>query len=254
MADARIRGHDIRGGLALAGPTAAAAYQPRVLKMEADLMLEDWPGAIAAGEPELAAGLADPGRRQVGIRRVAADLAIAYAYAGRLAEARALIARTPLDCDRCVQARAQIAEAAGDRPGADRWFAEHARMAPSIPIPETTWGAALLARGDADGAIAKLKAATAKGLRYADPQELWGEALMRKQDNAGAIAKFAQANGDAPLWGRNHLMWGEALMLQGRYAEARTQFQTARPLDLSRPDRAALNVLLSRTSKGPLHG
>ena len=254
VADARIRGHDIRGGLALAGPTAAAAYQPRVLKMEADLMLEDWPGAVAAGEPELAAGLADPGRRQVAIRRVAADLAIAYAYAGRLAEARALIARTPLDCDRCVQARATIAEAAGDRPGADRWFAAAVRMAPSIPIFETTWGAALLARGDADAAIAKLTAAASKGLHYADPQELWGEALMRKRDYAGATAKFAQANGDAPRWGRNHLMWGEALMLSGRYAEARAQFEAAKALDLSKPDRAALDVLLARTAKGPLHG
>ena len=254
QADGRIRAHDIRGGLELAGPTRAAGYQPGVLRMEADLMLEDWPGAIAAGEPELAAGLADPGRSQVAIRRIAADLAVAYARAGRLAEARALIAKTPLDCDICVQARAMIAEAAGDRPGADRWFAHAARMAPSIPIPETIWGAALLARGDAEGVIAKLKAAAAKGLHYADPQELWGEALMLKRDYAGASAKFAQANGDAPLWGRDHLMWGEALMLSGRYAEARRQYEAAKALDLSKPDRAALDVLLARTARGVLHG
>ncbi len=127
-------------------------------------------------------------------------------------------------------------------------------MAPSIPIPETTWGAALLARGDADGAIAKLKAAAATGLHYADPQELWGEALMLERDYVGASAKFAQANGDAPLWGRDHLMWGEALMLSGRYAEARAQFQRAAALDLSKPDHAALDLLLTRTARGPLHG
>jgi hypothetical protein len=49
-------------------------------------------------------------------------------------------------------------------------------------------------------------------------------------------------------------MWGEALMLDGRYAQARHQFETARSLDLAPPDRAALNVLLSRTASGPLHG
>ncbi len=43
-------------------------------------------------------------------------------------------------------------------------------------------------------------------------------------------------------------------MLAGRYGEARRQFETAGGLDLSRPDRAALQVLLARTASGPLHG
>jgi hypothetical protein len=43
-------------------------------------------------------------------------------------------------------------------------------------------------------------------------------------------------------------------MLAGRYAEARWQFEAADGLDLSRPDRAALNVLLARTASGRLHG
>ncbi len=49
-------------------------------------------------------------------------------------------------------------------------------------------------------------------------------------------------------------MWGEALMLQGRYREARAQYEAAGGMDLSQPDRAALNVLLARTASGPLHG
>jgi hypothetical protein len=77
---------------------------------------------------------------------------------------------------------------------------------------------------------------------------------MLKGDLAGAVAKFAEADKHAPRWGRNHLRWGEALMLQGRYREARAQFETANGLDLSTPDRAALNVLLARTASGPLHG
>ena len=110
----------------------------------------------------------------------------------------------------------------------------------------------LLAKGDADGAIAKLQIACQKAPRFADPLELWGEALMRKGDHDGAIARFAEADRDAPRWGHNHLRWGEALMLAGRYAEARAQYETASGMDLSVPDRAALNVLLARTASGPL--
>jgi hypothetical protein len=43
-------------------------------------------------------------------------------------------------------------------------------------------------------------------------------------------------------------------MLTGRYAEARARYEAANGMDLSRPDRAALNVLLARTATGPLHG
>ncbi len=77
---------------------------------------------------------------------------------------------------------------------------------------------------------------------------------MRKGDYAGAVAKFAEADTDAPKWGGNHMRWGEALMLSGRYAEARAQYEAADGMDLSKPDRAALNVLLARTAAGPLHG
>ncbi len=77
---------------------------------------------------------------------------------------------------------------------------------------------------------------------------------MAKEDYAGAGARFAEADKDAPKWGRNHLRWGEALMLSGHYAATRAQYQAASGLDLSKPDRAALNVLLARTASGPLHG
>ena len=43
-------------------------------------------------------------------------------------------------------------------------------------------------------------------------------------------------------------------MLAGRYAEARAQFVAADGMDLNGPDRAALNVLLTRTASGRLHG
>ena len=76
---------------------------------------------------------------------------------------------------------------------------------------------------------------------------------MSKGDFRAAAAKLAEAGDAAPRWGRNRLLWGEALMLSGRYGEARAQFRIADGLDLSGPDRAALDVLLARTASGPLH-
>ncbi len=76
------------------------------------------------------------------------------------------------------------------------------------------------AKGDVDRAIEKLEEAHRRGPRFADPLQLWGEALM----------------------------------LTGRYAEARRQYETANGLDLSRADRAALDVLLARSASGRLHG
>jgi tetratricopeptide (TPR) repeat protein len=179
---------------------------------------------------------------------------LAQAKAGDVAGAQALVATTPLDCYNCVVARGQIDAVAHDPPGAARWFAEAVRQGPSLPFAYLEWGRALLDRGEVDRAVAELTLAHQKGPRFADPLEVWGEALMRRRDYAGAAAKFAEADRDAPRWGRNHLYWGEALMLAGHYREGRKQFETANALDLSAHDRAALNVLLERTAKGPLHG
>jgi tetratricopeptide (TPR) repeat protein len=250
-----MRQHDVRGGLDLMRQSAGApGFLPQPLQMLGADTLDDWSGVVAVGEPQLAAELADPARRQVALRRNGTFLAIAYARLGRLADARALAARLPVDCDDCLWAKGEVAAIAGDPAGADAWFAQAVRYAPSIPMPETRWGAVLLERGDLDGAIARLKSAAAKGPRYADPRELWGEALLRKKDYPAAVAKFAEADRFTPRWGRNHLMWGQALMLSGRYREARAQYEAAGALDLSRPDRAALDVLLVRTVRGPMHG
>jgi tetratricopeptide (TPR) repeat protein len=142
----------------------------------------------------------------------------------------------------------------GDRSAADRWFAEAVRMTPSLPFAHERWAEDLLARGELDRAIAEASEAHVRGPHFAEALEVWGQALMRKGDQAGAAARFAEADKYAPHWGKNHLHWGEALMLAGRYREARAQYETANVIDLSRPDRAALDVLLARTAKGPLHG
>ena len=181
-----------------------------------------------------------------------AATAAAAARAGHPAEARALAASLPADCYPCARARAAIAEANHDLPGAARAFAEAVRLAPSLPFAYVEWGRLRLAHGDPAGAIAEAAQAQKAGPDYADASELWGDALMAQRDYAGAITRFAAADKDAPRWGRNHLNWGEALMLSGRYAQARAQFEAARGLDLNIPDRVALGVLLERTSTGPL--
>ena len=254
---ALIQDHDVTRGLREARIAGATRGPLNMLPLPLMALQElgDWT-SLAVELERLADEAQGQGQRSKDTleRGVQPALAIAYARLGRLEQAKAAAASLPPDCEPCLDARGWVAALSGDPAGADRWFAAADRMAPDLPFYESDWGAALLARGDLDRAIAKLGEAHAKGPRYADPLELWGEALMRKGDLSGAIAKFTEADKDAPKWGRNHLLWGEALMLSGRYAEARAQYLEANALDLSKPDRAALKVLLVRTAKGPLHG
>jgi tetratricopeptide (TPR) repeat protein len=248
--------HDVTGSRAFAAlhPQGADHGDPGVLLAQ-EGALDRWNGLAAVADRLLR----DPASLNQPMRFLKAPLYLAgvariYAHVGRFADAEAALMATPPDCYECLLAHGFVAAQERDWPGADRWLAEAARQGPSLPFAHTDWGQAMLWKGDLDGAIAKLKEAHRRSPNFADPLELWGEALMAKRDYAGAIAKFAEADQDAPRWGRNHLRWGEALMLSGRYAEARRQFETANGLDLSKPDRAALDVLLDRTAKGPLHG
>jgi tetratricopeptide (TPR) repeat protein len=241
--------HDVSGARRAASAVEASGSGP-VLQGQDLAVLDQWDALAALGE----ALLAQQGPSFLIVPGNVAAVAQTYARSGRLAEAEALLSNSPLDCQPCLISRGIVAARKDDWQAADRWFAEAVRQAPSIPNADTEWGQALLDKGDLDGAIARFEAAHRITPHFADPIELWGEALMRKGDHAGAVAKFSEADQYAPKWGRNHLRWGEALMLQGRYAEARRQYEAANSLDLSRADRAALNVLLDRTAKGPLHG
>ena len=232
---------------AYARARTAKAGEPWLLltTLQAEGALERWPAALQTGA---ALQAADTGGAVIEIngldpqvRRVAAAwLAYARAMTGDAAGAQALIATMPLDCYTCLRMRGRIAAAAHDWPAAQRWFAEAVRQGPSLPAAYADWGAMLLARGDPDGAIARLALAHRKGPDYADALELWGEALMRKGDFPGAVARFQAANADAPNWGRNHLRWGQALAAAGRRAEAEAQWRATGGMELSAADRAAL--------------
>jgi tetratricopeptide (TPR) repeat protein len=165
--------------------------------------------------------------------------ALAKAELGDFQAAEALIAPTPADDDLALRTRGQIAEMQGQHERADWWFARAEARAPHIPFADEAWGKALLARGQADAAIAKFELSNKKGPHFADPLEGWGEALMAKKDS-GALAKFEEANKYAPNWGRLHLKWGEALAFAGRKDDAQKEFTKAATLDLTPSEKSEL--------------
>ena len=230
------------------GPPDTNSYQAIAIGAET---LGNWDAAARRLQQESKApGLAGDAQSTI----VKPLLAAAYAHLGRLGEAKAMVAATPVNCYRCLVARAEIAGLERDWSAADRWWAELDRQNPDRPPTTAGHAASLLARGDPDGAITEARRLHGRVPNFADPLEIWGEALMKKGDLRAAADRFAEADAHAPRWGRNHLMWGEALMLVGRFAEGRAQFEAAKTMDLSIPDRAALDVLLARTAKGALHG
>jgi tetratricopeptide (TPR) repeat protein len=218
----------------------------------ADTGLGQWFHASGPGRAiqTLVAAAASPSKARVsGIERLKRSLAY-YAYAkamiGDMADAETMIRTTQRDCYDCLRMRGKIAAVARDWLGAERWFAECVRQAPSIPFAYADWGEMLLAKGDYDGAIAKFKRANEKGPRFADPLEYWGEVLIAKNRSDLALAKFAEADRYAPNWSRLHLKWGEALYYAGKRDEAKKQFAIARTLDLTPSEKPEL--------AGVLHG
>ncbi len=178
--------------------------------------------------------------------RVEPMAAIAFAHRGQDAMANAYLGGTPLDCYLALRARAQVAATEGHPAEAEHWFAIALEKAPSIPFAESEWGAMLLAKGDADGAIAKFKSAAVKGPHFADPLEGWGEALMAKKRSDLAVAKFAQAAPFAPNWGRLHLKWAEALDYAGRHGEAGKEYLAASSLYLTPAEKNELAAAMKR--------
>jgi tetratricopeptide (TPR) repeat protein len=200
--------------------------------------LDDW----ASPRAREIAGL-DPARINLGITattRIWPWIAYARARTGDLSGAEALIERTPADCYLCVRMRAAIAAVRGDYAGAERWWAEAIRQAPSLPTAWAERGRMRLDRGEIDAALSDFAAARARGPRWPDPVEFEGEALLARRDYEGAARKFEEAARAAPRWGRLHLKWGEALAALGRREAAQAQWRRAATLDLSDADRATL--------------
>ncbi|HEX3432096.1 MAG TPA: hypothetical protein VHT03_14540 [Rhizomicrobium sp.] len=205
----------------------------------------DWAGAAAQARAGIAFNAGNPDLwLRFSYREQALQLgdllAVAEANLGDVPEARATLARTGGDCYPCLIARGDVDAIAKDWGAAEYWYAAAARRVPESPFAYNRWGAALLHRGNDDGAIAKFEEAHAKGPHFADPLELWGEALMAKNRSDLALAKFEEADKYAPHWGRLHLKWGEALYWTGDRTGAEKQFATAAALDLSASEKSQL--------------
>jgi tetratricopeptide (TPR) repeat protein len=213
------------------------------MRLLADAYLEDWQKVLVSEpqlEKELLANNAGWDLKVLFSRSLRPRLALAKAMTGDIAGAEALIAPAPADCYDCLRIRGQIAAQARQWGRADYWFARAVAAAPSISFAWHDWGRALLARGDAGGAIEKFSLANRKSPHFADPLEGWGEALMAKNQSHLALAKFAEAEKYAPNWGRLHLKWGEALVYAGKPADARVQFTRTAALDLTPAEKAEL--------------
>jgi tetratricopeptide (TPR) repeat protein len=174
----------------------------------------------------------------------------ALAHTGRFAEAYGALDTADrvfqslgLDCNLCTTMRATVAALEGDAARADLLFAEASSAAPSLPSADLAWGSALLARGDPDAAILRLKVAAHRGPRFADPLEVWGEALLAKGEARAAARRFALAAKHAPRWGRLHLKWAQALAKSGKAEEARAHRQTAAALFITPAERAELAAM-----------
>jgi tetratricopeptide (TPR) repeat protein len=223
-------------GLVPGGAVLGTARAVMVIDSEA----QDWTGVLAQDKALESTLASYPGERTFLPTLMVPLTAYAQARLGQFAAAEAAMTRTPADCYDCLRTRARIAEMKGEHVRADFWFSRAVQNAPSIPMAYVDWGQALLARGDATGAIVQFNIAYQKGPHFADALELWGEALMAKNHSDSALAKFAEADKYAPNWGRLHLKWGEALSYTGKKADARAQYQKASILDLSVSDKSEL--------------
>ncbi len=176
---------------------AALVERARLAVMFAE---EDWAGLIARQPISEKAGAfgATPRARASSVELL--NLAYARASIGDHAGAASMVADTPADCGRCLTLRGQLAAMAGDHAGAERWFAQAAKIAPSFPQPLFTWGQARLAKGDLAGALSLFRQAQKKGPGWADPYKFEGDVLVRQGKTKEARAAYAKAVERAPNW------------------------------------------------------
>jgi len=213
----------------------AAFFDPELPAYQRAVAVGDW----KAARDDLDRLQKGPVTKEGGIKPITTVylvplLADAEAHLGNFARAHALIDGAAPDCYLCTRVRGNVAALEKNWAAAERWYARAVELAPSIPFAYLEWARMRAAKGDPDGAIAKLEIAHAKGPHFADPLEMWGEALIAKSRSDLALAKFEEANRYAPNWQRLHQKWGEALSYLGRKDEAAKQFALVHGLSTSK--------------------
>ncbi len=196
----------------------------------------DWAAAAAQYEATWAILQAVPQTSQIRYN-ILPPLAEAWARTGRVTQARALLARLPLDCDDCLIARSTVEALAAEKALSDRLFVRAQIQAPSNPFARIAWGQARLARGDGGGALDLFRQARKLGPYWADPLKLEGDAEMALGRPGRAAQAYARAARLAPRWGGLHLAWSQALSADGRAAEGADKLRLARGMVLSPADR-----------------
>lgn len=205
------RNHDVSGSLAVSAHQSftdvdaikalADGGEEYVANYERDISVEDWTGAVADIRDAIAAAPQVAAQAPIAISIfLKPRLAYALSRAGQQAEAERIAAQLPQNCYRCARARGWVATTAQDWSRADREFAEAVREGPSLPGAYYDWGASLLVRGDAEGAMQKFEAAHKRGPHFADPLKAWGDALEHQGKSKAAIAKYDEAFKFAPNW------------------------------------------------------
>jgi len=119
---------------------------------------------------------------------------------GRTDEAAALVGRTPPDCYDCVRTRGLVAEASGDRRGAQQWYLAAAKLGPRLPAAFEDWGRFLASAGRYASAEVKLREAVRLAPNWADPLKDWGDMLAAQGKRGEALAKYDAALKLAPNW------------------------------------------------------
>ncbi|MDB5985919.1 MAG: hypothetical protein JWR16_972 [Nevskia sp.] len=137
----------------------------------------------------------------------------------------------------CYRFKGDIDDHRGDWVLAQQDYAAAVALAPDLPGPYDSWGAALARHGDAAGAIAKFKESNRRGPHWCDPLERWGEVLASQGDLQAALERYAEAAKYTPAWGHLDLVWAQALEKLGRKDKARQKYRAALDAELSDAER-----------------
>lgn len=114
----------------------------------------------------------------------------------------------------CYRFRADILDARGDWPAAQKAYEAAVALAPDLPAAYYSWGLALARHGDYQGAKAKLKEAVERGPHWADPQKALGDIEAAEGRWPQALAYFTAALDYAPAWRELQLSRDAALKHQ----------------------------------------
>ena len=175
-------------------------------------------------------------------------VAIAFARAGDLESARALLSELPEGNYYADLTRVYVDGLAGDGLAVEQRMETLIEQAPEIAYGEFFWSDVALQQGDVTRAIDLLAAAHRKAPGWADPLRYWGDALAQNGQHRAAVHRYRQAAERAPRWGALHIAWGRAEEARGRTRQARQLYEQAVTMDMSAADRQTVEERLEALS------